>query len=390
MAKKRGEVDYEQFYLKNYGKDFYKKFNKKSSDEKLELISVPVIGGLKAVEKTNIDAVEGKVVEKNSNNESYEIEFKRDNSNTDFGHMSGKINNYPTQIALKVVKDEKCRNVCESLPKITEGEREKTSNPLKGKSSKIRSAIYALLLIIISFCATLLGCDFLTDGIVLKSVTSAIIYNSKDYDKIYYSVEIYEFDDLLTAKVYAEKIREETGAGYIFNSDNKYSIIGALYKNQEDASSVAEKMKKGGFEGAKVNSIPIKKINLSLFPESISEIVEVIYKYFFNVIERLYDISNDLDKELTDNESALINIEKIFSNLTELEKQFKSKTALHKTDMEIIRFKAQFNAVKASVENLLNANLARPNLLCDIRYTEILVAVTTMTYTQSKTLEKNI
>lgn len=365
MAKRKGEVDYEQFYLKNYDKNFKKKFEqKRSAPEHIEIVSVPVIGDVKI--KTD-DAIVTYPEATVKNSDRYEV----------IGMENGKINFSGS------VSDVKLNNQPNRLYALKSSE-SKNTNKRRLKKSKFRSALYALLLIVICFCATLLSCDFLTGGKVMSEVTNAVLFNQKEYYRVYYAVQLFEFKTLAEAQSASEEIREKNGAGYIIKDGNNYLVIGGIYKNKEDAESVRKNLENDDFTATVIFSVPVKNISVSLFPEDVQTEAELAFKYFFVVTDKLFEISNDLDKGLTDDETAVSNIKNLLKNLTVLQENFNGKSALYETNVEVIRFKAQLNAVVASVENLLNTAISRPNLLCDIRYTAALIVVTTRSYSETK------
>ena len=368
MAKRKGEVDYEQFYLKNYDKNFKKKFEKRRvAPEHIEIVSVPVIGDVKIKTDDAIITYPEATVKNSDYSDRYEV----------VGMENGKINFSGS------VSDVKFNNQKNRLYALKSADSKNTKKQ-RAKKSKFRSALYALLLIVICFCATLLSCDFLTGGKVMSEVTSAVLFNQKEYYRVYFAVQMFEFSSLTEAQSASDEIREKNGAGYILKDGNGYLVLGGIYKNREDAESVRKNLANDSFTGSVVFSVPVKKISVSLFPEDVQSEAELAFKYFFAVADKLYEISNDLDKGLTDEETAESSIKNLLKNLSVLEENFNNKSSLYETNVEVIRFKAQLNAVVSSVENLLNTAISRPNLLCDIRYTVALIVVTTRSYSETK------
>ena len=148
------------------------------------------------------------------------------------------------------------------------------------------------MIIVICFCATLLGIDFLSDGYVLSDFDTTATVLTYDY----YCVQTGIYNTKQTAEYYAFQNQAKGGAGYVF-ADQEYRVIASVYKKEKEAQTVANRLALSGVDG-KIFLLKISPLSdPSQDRESRNKIQEIAL-YFDYVYQEFYDISNGLDQEI--------------------------------------------------------------------------------------------
>ncbi len=233
-----------------------------------------------------------------------------------------------------------------------------------GKRGKAKGITITICAILMCVSILLLSVDFFSaKGIVgeLKTVLSL----SKETAGTYYAVNMGSFNTLSEARQLSDGIRSRGAAGYI-TYNGKYNVLAACYVNYDDAKTIADG------NGAAIYAIRVFPKNKKNFPSKLREEFENAAGYEKTVYDTLYLLSNRLD-EGTLNESDCI------ASIAELKMRVKADTdrfiELSETysDEYTQEFRVGIIACLAALDNLTNTSLIRPNLLCDIRYTYIMV-----------------
>lgn len=190
-------------------------------------------------------------------------------------------------------------------------------------------------------------------------------------EKVYYAVEMANFPDYDSAYVYSDALRKQGGGGFIIR-DTAYRVLAAAYTDEEDANSVIKKLNSNG-NNARVYPLIVPKYNLSGYNSSARELILNSLNYYSMAYSSLYSISNSLDLKQITEADALNQIELLKRNLSDIKNNLDSGLNASSMDTKVIKIKAELVAAIAIVDNLTNSRLARPNLLCDIRYSYIML-----------------
>lgn len=115
----------------------------------------------------------------------------------------------------------------------------------------------------------------------------------------YYFLSMANFDTESDATQFANKLLKVNGAGFVYQMDSKYHVIGATYLNQKDAKSVADNMNGTEYD---INIITISVPNIVVPNEyknntSVNRAIDEIK----NSINKLYEYCVNLDKSTMSN-----------------------------------------------------------------------------------------
>lgn len=250
----------------------------------------------------------------------------------------------------------------EELPINYEIEDLRRKVELKPKSKKtgfFKKAFIFLMVIVIILCSTLLACDFLLpDGI------STLISLFEKDAQYYYTLIWGSYDSLETAKVQADGLKLQGGAGYIYY-DGKYNVFLSYYPDKASAETVAIK---GNYSIYPILKSTFKATDASL---STKDYVKELIGIEEEVLNELYSISASLEDGTSVTDCAN-NIEKLS---TSLENKCKSLFTLDTTNAKTIKFR-QALKLTLSVLNNLSKDRITTTYLSDIREATILIALT--------------
>jgi len=123
-----------------------------------------------------------------------------------------------------------------------------------------------------------------TDNLTLKSAT-------------YYAVSVGEFTSLDVASNEATQIKQQKGAGYIYNNGEVFVILLQIYSSEADATSVIAKLANTGVTGHIVPLQINKKSYGSSLSEEDSEVISNMLVIFDSLYERLYELSVAFDTQ---------------------------------------------------------------------------------------------
>ncbi|MBQ8749740.1 MAG: hypothetical protein IJZ29_04670 [Clostridia bacterium] len=264
-----------------------------------------------------------------------------------------------------------------SKEQIFEGDAEVYGTAYKFKKSKIpvgkkRRVAFPLIFVIMFalICATTSG---VVSGIV--SVTNGTSSESlKLTSKNYYAVNTGSFSSVELATDVAGRIKELGGAGYVYNHNGEYNVLLYVYKLQDDAITVSQKVTEQGFT-TNIISFDCKekvyKYNLS--SEDIS-IFSTALKSFDQVYERLYEISNDYDNKITTLSASRL-------ELVEVQKQFERDYSAFLTtfsntkDENIINLIRKLDIVSSELDILVDPLMLDSNFASLIKHSCINVVI---------------
>ncbi|MCI8728779.1 MAG: SPOR domain-containing protein [Clostridia bacterium] len=271
----------------------------------------------------------------------------------------------------------------EYAPKGKKPLRMKKGGRIKKKVPFKRTFI-VICAILLCFFVTILVADSLTGGYVLDELQT-ILTNESRVNNVYYAVECRTFQDIDSARVYANTLRARGGAGYVVN-DNGYRVLAEMYSSKSDAESIARSLKLDG-EDARVYSVEIKDVDYSKFPSSTRNVVKNTLKYIDDVYMELYTIGLDLANKRIDESMAKSRIIGLYKKMNNISVEFNANCDNETNDINIIKVKVQLKSVEGVLENLGGDIVERPSLIADIRYTSCLIVVSHAMLTQDLSLK---
>lgn len=327
------KVDYSGFYVKNYGKSFKKKMMRQSSQRR-DFPAPIVYGDLDDEEEEN------------------EIPYVR--LPAEYVYTPQQDDHFTANVKKKKGRAKKQRGLKAPMNRF------------------LKSGLLAFCLVVISFCSTLLASDVITNGSLLQSLSDAFAYSTNEYEKVYYLAQMADFTDMNSAKIYSQSLREQGGAGYVISEGDKFLVMAAAYRTRNDCESVVKKLNDDG-NHAKVYVLGVKKFKKSSFPSVIAENAVNNMSHLIGYADEIFKIANSLDKEEITRSVALSSVNSLLMSIKQLQSNFDLNTKIYDTNLSVVKLKAQFSAVSASLENLIASNDTRPNYLCDLRYNDILI-----------------
>lgn len=242
---------------------------------------------------------------------------------------------------------------------------EKKSNKKPYNKAKW-SYIFIIIVLFITICAMVV-----VDYLGYEKLKSRPTWISGS-NKVYYAIEMNSFSDYDSAYVFADALRKQGGGGFILKEDSYYKVLAAMYKTETDAKTICERLILNE-NMARVYYFTIPKVEFNNYEIRDREIILNVMEYYNVIYECLYSVSNDLDKEMINNESAINKIKLLKEKIVSTKQQLDNNLASTEINTQIIKIKAELVSAIAILDNLTNNRLARPNLLCDIRYSYILV-----------------
>lgn len=271
----------------------------------------------------------------------------------------------------------------EYTPKNNKSLKMKNGKRIK-KKLPFRRTFIVVCVILLCFFVTILVADSLTGGYVLDELQT-ILTNESRINNVYYAVECRTFEDIDSARVYANTLRARGGAGYVVN-DNGYRVLAEMYSSRSDAESVARSLKLDG-EDARVYSVEIKDVDYSKFPSSTRNVVKNTLKYIDDVYMELYTIGLDLAEKRIDESMAKSRVIGLYKKMNNVSVEFNANCDNETNDINIIKVRVQLRAVEGVLENLGGDTVERPSLIADIRYTSCLIVVSHSMLTKELSLK---
>lgn len=229
--------------------------------------------------------------------------------------------------------------------------------------------IVAVLMVVICFCLTIVSADIISGGEIFNNL--AEVLSSNNGAPIYYAVEVGSFPDIESARATSEVYRLRNAGGYVIN-DGSYRVIAAVYANKNDAETIVEKLISDGLSGS-IYEIRGAKVNWDKYGE-VGKDIEAAVNQCDIIYNRLYEISNNLNKELITEQDAKLEIKALQNEIEATRNVFMDKTKDYAYDDTVLMVRAELAAYIAILENLNNDTIPRPSLLADIRYSYTMIA----------------
>lgn len=233
-----------------------------------------------------------------------------------------------------------------------------------------RGLILVVLTILLCFAATVLIADSMSDGYILDEVNAFFTGNKLTADK-YYAIEMVNFTDMNSAKVYSQELRLMGGAGYVVH-DELYRVMAEVFKDKSDADKVVTRLNTSGYM-ARVYEIVFKEIDYSVLPSSVRNISKKVMKYVSDVNVKLYDVGVALAGNKIDKNKAISDLKTLRASASATLLDYESNCDNKAEDEYVKKIRLQLGMVLAGLENLCNSKDAVVGLLSDIRYTNIMM-----------------
>ena len=170
----------------------------------------------------------------------------------------------------------------------------------------------------------------------------------------YYLLSVYSAESLEEAESEVENFSDTNFGLYIYENNDAYHIIASCYKNNNDAELVKSNLKANGIEA---EILKIKKESVVL-EGSFSSNEELILKdclsVTYNIFNNLYDITVSLDTNVTDEVTAKLKINEVYSNFLTTKNNFETLFSAN-TSSEIANIRENFRKIDEILLDLTNS-----------------------------------
>ncbi len=141
----------------------------------------------------------------------------------------------------------------------------------------------------------------------------------KSEDESVWAIVSGDYADMTIARQTAELVRARGGAGYVKKDGEKIKIIYAVYKSEEMAKQVLEKL---GEKGAYLTQIEIEGSKLSWCDTSKKSVVMDALVYFDLCFDTLFETANALNENNMSQSDANVKIKVLYSQIEEIKSSF--------------------------------------------------------------------
>ena len=248
------------------------------------------------------------------------------------------------------------------------GKRRREGNSQKSHRRLHTVAIVVTMILLVAAC-TLLTVDTIKGGSVLASIENALLGTKTTHT--YYGVEVGVYENMDSARLYANGIRKLGGAGYVLFDDG-YRVLVEVYESHDDAENIAKRLRLEG-ENARLYLFEVDNIDVSLFSDSTRHEVVSAIEFNDRVYTSLYAIGVELAEGKIDENSAKMRIKGLYDETHNVLVEMSANVDRADKNMNVIKVKAELTSVRSMLDNLTKDIVQRPNLIADIRYTSCLI-----------------
>lgn len=172
------------------------------------------------------------------------------------------------------------------------------------KPLKLRIKKFFVFLSFVGVFCVIFGASFgLSTALSVGHISSFLVYGDKKIvfkESYLYAVTLGEYENRSEAETVANGATIQGAGGYVWE-DKKYSIIGSIYKSEEEALSVIENLKSSNYD-VKIKKITFPKIDIKFDYDN--KQVNTINKSILlidDIYEKLYNFSIKFDKKEINN-----------------------------------------------------------------------------------------
>ncbi|MGN0771143.1 MAG: hypothetical protein ACI4MI_00965 [Christensenellales bacterium] len=234
----------------------------------------------------------------------------------------------------------------------------------KGRSFLNKTAIF-LLTIIIVILSTFVISDFVVDGKLMTAFGQMIERNK--VEKTYYIVGIASFDDYDQAKNQALELRKGGAAGNIVKENDKYMVVGNIFDDSAQANSVAIEYEQGC----------VRELNIYAWQVNDKELKNLLQQnaYFCDTIDTMIQLQAEYSQGETYLGVIRSELSKLKSNLAVQRAYFESKSQAYAEQKVVEDVLLDMQVCAALLGNIETNGQQQANVLCDIRYYAVQIAI---------------
>lgn len=168
----------------------------------------------------------------------------------------------------------------------------------KGLSKRLKS-IFILFLVVLTIGGVIMASVYLSRALSVGNIASALVFggteiNIKKHEM--YMVTLGEYNSLEEANNVGLGSTVQGASGYVWTENNKYMVVGNIYKNREDAEKVKTNLSSSKYD-VKIFTITFPKIKLKFDYEN-SEVLKIRegINFLDSTYDTFYDYSIKFDK----------------------------------------------------------------------------------------------
>jgi len=185
---------------------------------------------------------------------------------------------------------------------------------------------------------------FIVFLIILLTIGSVFLLPKQNNVDRFYFVEIDSFSRYSDATILAQKIQQESGAGYV-HYDEKYHVLVSFYVNKKQAKSVVENIS-ADYPNSDIYTLEIFRfLTTDNLTKKQNKIISDVSQFLLNTIHTLSEFSIEYDSHSRSMDNIKLNIKNQLSSFISLQKNF--NTLFH-TD-------SKFNSHKSYLTEIINS-----------------------------------
>ncbi len=222
----------------------------------------------------------------------------------------------------------------------------------------VKENIIVVCTIVLCFMLTLSLCMiFSGDGLVW-------VFNDKVKSENIYAIAIGGYSDITLARQSADLIKKRGGAGYVLvGEESNIEILYALYKSENDAKNVLEKLDD---KSAYIKTISIDEGKFSWCKKELKDAVRDALNYYDIAFDVLYSTANKLNSKEMSADDAKTQIKVLYSQIEDIKSAFYQNVVECKDD-EITQIKLALVTTLALLDGI-QFDVDSSTLTGDIRY----------------------
>ena len=189
------------------------------------------------------------------------------------------------------------------------------------KSPKILTILFSVLCIaiVLSF-AELFSSLITVGGFNTSSKNSNIKQNSFSL----YAISVFDTETKVQAKEMSELTKRKGGAGFIWQTSEKYYVLASCYENEADAQKVSDNLKENS-TACEIIKLDFDSITIKTSAiEQEKNTLEKSVQSYKNLYKKLYDLSVSVDTELLSEIKAKVSLSEITSDFAKTKSSFDS------------------------------------------------------------------
>lgn len=258
------------------------------------------------------------------------------------------------------------------MPKIEDEYRYKSKK--RPKIGKFFKKVFVLLLGCIVLFSTYILADTFSNWITQSEGRSWWEFWKKDVKQaktVLYAVSLGAYDTEDKAEEIARNSNVAGAGGYVYFKDEKYHVLGNVYKSKEDAQKVLEGISQANYETSIIKlEIPKLKSSFEGATEEDVSLLKEGLSLLDSTFDTLYSVSLKLDTKQMTHIHASTEIQTLSTKWTVLQTKLENQIATHLCNATII-FKTRIVEIERNLDDLADKLLSNTGTIYVVKYATI-------------------